>query len=193
MTGKPGDMRKADWRVADVDLSLATRLVRAHHYARGGANTATYLHGIFPVDAFWNEHAKGVAWWIPPTKDAARALAGAGWEGVLALSRLVVEPDVPRNACTFLVSRSIKMIDRARWPVLVTYADEWRGHKGGIYKGCGFVLDGRTKPEAVYTIKGRMMGRKRGPRTYTHAEMLAAGAVFEGRFAKLRYVMRAPA
>lgn len=70
----PGLFRKADWRVRSVDMDVARRLVEAHHYTRGAANTATYLHGLFAVDAFWQGECVGVAWWIPPTKTAARAL-----------------------------------------------------------------------------------------------------------------------
>jgi hypothetical protein len=46
---------------------------------------------------------------------------------VLALSRLAVDDAAPGNAATFLMSRSIRAVDRARWPHLVTYADKWRG------------------------------------------------------------------
>jgi len=118
------------------------------------------------------------------------ALAGERWQGVLALSRFVIEPDVPRNASSFLLSRSMRLIDRDRWPFLVTYADTWRGHTGAIYKATGWSFDGMTKPEAVYTLRGRMTSRKAGGRTRTHAEMIAMGAVCEGRFAKARFVLR---
>jgi hypothetical protein len=69
-------------------------------------------------------------------------------------------------------------------------ADEWRGHKGKIYYGAGWEYCGETKPEAVYTINGRMVARKAGGKTRTHAEMLGLGAVFEGRFKKHRFCLR---
>lgn len=184
-------LKRKDWVVAAAERDIALRLCRAHHYARGASNTATYIHGIFPADAFWMENCKGVAWWLPPTKPAARAWAGDAWQGVLALSRLVIEPDVPKNAATFLLSRSQKMIDRRRWPVLVTYADEWRGHTGAIYRAANWEYAGMTKPEAVYTRRGVMIARKAGPKTRTHKEMLALGAILEGRFSKHRFVHRA--
>lgn len=108
----------------------------------------------------------------------------------MAPNRLAIIPEAPRNAASFLMARSIALIDRARWPVLVTYADSWRGHTGAIYKATGWAEDGQTAPEAVYTIKGRMVARKAGGRTRTHGQMLDLGAVFEGRHAKTRFVMR---
>ena len=186
----PLQLRKRDFIVAGVDMSTAHRdLIEAEHYARGASNTATFLHGLFPRDWLWFSDCLGVAWWIPPTKSAARAIAGNRWEGVLSLSRLAVAPGVPKNACSFLLSKSVLMIDRHRWPFLVTYADDWRGHSGTIYRAAGWTFDGRTKPERTYTINGRMTARKAGSKTHTHAEMIARGAVLEGSFSKSRFVL----
>jgi hypothetical protein len=179
-------LRKQEWVVAGCDQQLAEQLVKEEHYAKGASNTATYLHGLYPAGWYWYAECVGVAWWIPPTRSAAEAWAGDAWEGVLSLSRLAIMPDVPKNAC----SKSVRKIDRSRWHTLVTYADDWRGHDGAIYRACGWEYSGKTNPEAVYTINGRMTARKAGGRTRTHAEMLALGAVFHGRFAKSRYCLR---
>jgi hypothetical protein len=167
---------------------VAERLVIQEHYSRGVSNTATYLHGIFPAGWHWHEQCAGVVWWIPPTKSAAQAWS-QDWHGVLALSRLAIRPDVPNNAASFLISKSVRMIDN-KWHTLVSYADSWRGHTGVIYRAAGWEYCGETKPEACYTLKGRMIARKAGPKTRTHAEMLAMGCVFEGRFTKSRFVLR---
>ena len=164
-------------------------MVERYHYARGASNTATYLHGLFRRAAsFWDTDCLGVAWWIPPTKSAARATYPTDWRGVLALSRLVIAPDVPKNGCTFLLARSRNLIDRQRWPALVTYADEWQGHTGTIYRADNWRDVGRTAPEATFVKDGRMIARKAGPKTRTRAEMEALGAVMIGRFAKRKYV-----
>ncbi len=82
------------------------------------------------------------------------------------------------------------MIPKSRWPVLITYADQWRGHDGGIYRASGWTYEGLTNPEATYTIGGVMTARKAGGKTRTHGEMLALGAVFEGRHAKHKFTLR---
>jgi hypothetical protein len=184
-------LRKADWIVANADQAVAERMVVDHHYAKGTSNTAVHIHGLYPRIWHWYEDCVGVAWWIPPTRSAAEKWAGGRWKGVLALSRLVILPDVPANACSFLLAGSVRRIDRQRWHTLVTYADSWRGHKGNIYRAANWEYCGETKPEAVYTLNGRMVSRKAGPRTRTHAEMLALGAVFEGKHQKARFMLRA--
>lgn len=182
-------LRKSEWEVRPVSIDVARTLIERHHYARGASNTRTYLHGLFPVGAFWDAECKGVAWWIPPTRSAAEATHPENWQGVLALSRLVVAPDVPKNACSFLLARSVRLIDRKLWPCLVTYADDWRGHTGGIYRASNWRYAGKTAEEATFTIGGVMKSRKAGTKTRTRAEMLALGARFEGCHAKHKFVL----
>lgn len=187
----PLQLRKHDWIVAGCAIGIARRFIEHEHYAKGASNTATYLHGLYPRGWHSSEECVGVAWWIPPTRSAAEAWAGERWRGVLSLSRLAIAPGVPRNACSFLLSKSVRMIDRSRWHTLVTYADSWRGHTGAIYLAAGWEYCGETKPEATYTLNGRMVARKAGGVTRTHAEMLALGCKFEGRFPKARFCLRA--
>lgn len=181
-------LRASDYDVRPAPLKVAQRLVREHHYARGGSNTGTYIHGLFRAGEISDDQCLGVAWWIPPTKSAASATFPSDWQGVLALSRLVIVPDVPKNACSFLISRSRKLIDRARWPCLVTYADDWRGHDGGIYRADNWHYVGKTKPERTYVRDGVMVARKAGPKTRRHSEMVDLGCEMVGSFAKSKFI-----
>jgi len=181
-------LRAKDWEVHTVSLEIATRLVELYHYSGGGSNTAVYRHGLFHKGAFFDGQCEGVAWWMPPTKSAALATYPDNWQGVLSLSRLVVAPDVPKNGASFLLGASMRLIDRERWPCLVTYADEWQGHTGAIYKATNWTYVGDTNPEAVYVLDGRMRARKAGPTTRTKAEMLAMGCELVGRFSKHKFI-----
>lgn len=184
-----GRLIKEEWEVRPVEIAAARELVEKYHYARGAANTRTFLHGLFARGAFWETDCVGVAWWIPPTRSAAEATYPKNWQGVLALSRLVIAPGVPKNACTFLLARSVKLIDTKDWPCLVTYADDWRGHTGTIYRACNWQYLGKTAAEDTYTIGGVMTSRKAGGRTRTKSEMAAIGAQNEGKHAKHKYVL----
>lgn len=178
------DKRRA--RVETIPLPTLRQMVSQHHYAAGGSNTATFRHGLF-----YDDILIGGAWWIPPTKAAAKANYDGDWRRVLTLSRLVCLPDAPRNAASFLLSRSVKLIrEDGRFQMLLTYADQWRGHTGQIYRAAGWDYLGMTAREATFVSShGVMMGRKRGPRTLTVAEMRDAGFAMVGRFAKHRYGM----
>lgn len=175
-------LHKADWLIADASLQKATRMVRQYHYAHGGSNTYVALHGLYRKS---NYELCGICWWLPPTRGAA-ARHWPDPEAVLTLSRLVIVPGMPTNAATFLMRRSIKMLD-PRWRLLLTYADPSQGHEGTIYRASGWEYDGLSKPERVYFIKEQMVSRKCGPKTRTHEQMLALGAVCNGSVAKHRF------
>ena len=181
-----GDLRKENWTVREISLDIARDLVKRYHYARGGSNTAVACHGLFHRD--YDDECYGVTWWLPPTRSAAKATYPDDPNGVLSLSRLVIHPGAPRNAATFLLARSVKMLD-PRWTCLVTYADTWQGHTGGIYRAANWKYVGLTKPKWVYVRDGRMMGPKRGPKTLSREQMLANGFEALGRFAKHKYVL----
>ena len=191
MTQDYADRLRADeWCVRAVDLTAATALVRAHHYARGASKSATYLHGLFRGTAAERGTTPlGVAWWIPPTMEAANNVYPSNWRGVLSLSRLVIHPDVPKNACSFLLSRSMRLICRARWPALLTYADmDWQAHRGTIYRASNWTEAGITEAKVQHAINGIARGRKTGSRTYTMDEMAARGAEVVGYHRKIRFV-----
>jgi hypothetical protein len=177
-------LRKADWIIADASLEKARALVVAHHYARGASNTAVAIHGLYRRSDF---ELCGIAWWLPPTRSCAESV-NSDWQSVLTLSRLVIAPDVPKNAATFLLMASIKRLD-ARWKYLLTYADTGEGHTGEIYRLTGWEYQGLSKPQQRYVIDGRIVARKAGPKTRTHAEMIALGATCTGNLSKHKFVM----
>lgn len=173
-----------DWVVGDCELDAARRLILAHHYAGGCSNTATHAHGLFRRRDW---ELFGVTQWIPPTRQAAASVWAVDPDAVLTLSRMAIIPSAPKNSATFLLGRSEKLLGR-RWECLLTYADTWRGHTGAIYRASNWTYLGLTKPERVYLIDGRMVARKAGPKTRTHAEMIALGAEMIGSFPRHKFV-----
>jgi hypothetical protein len=176
-------LRAADWVVRPIDPMVGRALIARYHYAGGTSNTVTACHGLIHRES---GAIRGVTWWIPPTRHAA----AAHWpipEEVLALSRLVILPDVPTNAATFLLMRSAALLS-AQWKCLLTYADTERGHTGGIYRAAGWEERGLSEPTDVWVdAKGRRVARKAGPNTRTHGAMRDMGHVFLGYFAKHRF------
>jgi hypothetical protein len=101
---------------------------------------------------------------------------------------LVLLPESPTNAASFLIGKSIRLIRQdGRWRCLITYADEWQGHDGAIYRATNWEYVGKTTSEATFVRNGRMGARKAGPKTRTRAEMEAEGFEMVGRFAKHKF------
>lgn len=182
-------LRRGEWAVHSIqEHGDACRLIRAWHYSGGAPNSSTFRHGLFRSDLVLHGDAYGVAMWIPPTRSTAESIAGKDdWLGVLTLSRLVIDPGAPRNAASFLMAASIRLIPADRWPVLVTYADTAQGHTGAIYRATNWLCDGPVSAGDLWEKNGRLQGRKRGGRTLTIAEMEDAGYVRQAAAPKIRF------
>ena len=111
--------------------------------------------------------------WLPPPPGAAMALSAApGGAGVLALSRMVA---VPRNERRMqhiskaLYRQASRMIDRGRWPVLVTWSDASLGHTGHVYKCAGWQEDEKRKAVFFEDEHGHRASR------YSNGKIVRAG------------------
>lgn len=181
-------LRSHEWYVADADIRDAKRMVVEHHYAKGGSVTGVYVHGLFNKAT---DNLHGIAWWLPPTRVACESVNKQEWKRVLSLTRLVMLPDTPKNACSFLLARSVRMIKKdGRFVSLVTYADESQGHSGTIYKASNWQYVGRTSatPRWVDPATGRQVATK-STVNRTYERMRSLGYVLEGKFCKHKYVL----
>lgn len=183
-----GRLIAAEWEVLPCLLVDAQEFIRKWHYARGGSNTAVYTHGLYRKG---DNILRGVAWWLPPTRVACESVDKKNWKQVLSLTRMAVLPDCPKNACSFLLARSTKIIfGDGRFTSLVTYADESQGHTGGVYKAANWEYIGRTGPYPRWLdISGKQVAPK-STVNRTKAQMEALGHKKVGSFFKHKYVLR---
>lgn len=179
---------KNSWVVKQISLSLARSFVEQYHYSQGGANTAVACFGLyFKGD---NKTLHGISWWMPPPLGAAKFVDQCNHRGVLALSRFCLVDERPENAGSFLISKSIKLLDTNRWTNLLTYADTALGHNGGLYRASNWLYSGETKAHPIFWDPGKncMVSRKKGPKTYSKKEMIDLGFEHRGNFSKHRFV-----
>lgn len=140
------------------DLRVATRaeilsLVERHHGYRSLGNQMTYCFAVYE-----NGVAVAAFSWQPPPPGSAKAVCPEAPGGVLSLSRMVAVPHEERKMRH--ISRPLRrqmrtLIDRTRWPVLVTYSDEGQGHTGHVYKCSGWTPTVRSKRPVYETEDGR--------------------------------------
>lgn len=183
-----GRLLASEWEMRDCSLAEAQRMVRLWHYARGGSNTRVYTHALYRKG---EEAPYGVVWWLPPTRVACESVDKERWKQVLSLTRMVVSPRAPKNACSFLLARSVQAIKKeGRFVALVTYADESQGHTGGVYKASGWQYIGRTGPYPRWVdALGRQVAPK-ATKNRTKAQMEALGHQKVGAFFKHKFVLR---
>lgn len=185
MTG--AKLQRAEWMVTPCKHAEAVSFIEEIHYAGGAPNTSVARHALRPVGGF---RVMGVALWLPPTKPAAASVSD-NHRGVLALSRLCVHPDAPKNAASFLLGRSMRLIDRSRWPVLLTYADTAMGHTGAIYLATNWTRLGEVPGSDNWIdANGVRRGRKRGGRNIPAREMRELGYTRLPARPKVKFVHR---
>lgn len=124
-------------------LDEVRALCEAHHGYGSAGGVSAYAFVV--VERGTN--IAGYAW-QPPPPNAAATVCPEAPGGVLALSRMVAVPKDERelkHVSKPLREQVKKLIDRTRWPVLVTYSDEGQGHTGYVYKCSGWEATTRRR------------------------------------------------
>ena len=179
---------KSEWTVRVVAHRDALAFIEAHHYARGASNTSTFAFGLFRNSE--PEVLMGALLWMPPIRNAAKSINPTAPAKVLALSRMAVHPWVPRNACSFMLSRAARIIRRdRRYNVLVAYSDSMMRHTGAVYGACGWVHTFTSKPYPAWLDSQGQLVCKKATVTRRHAWMDARYQRV-GPYVKYRWVRR---
>ena len=146
-------MKPTPLDIRTCELSEVERLCAAHHAYGGAGGTAVYCFGVYEDGALVAAFS-----WQPPPPGAALSTCREVPGGVLALSRMVAVPKDQRALRH--ISKPLRvimrrLIDRTRWPVLITYSDESKGHTGHVYKCSGWQPTIKRKSAAYEDDDGR--------------------------------------
>lgn len=146
-------MIEPKYTMTECSLAVVADLCRRHHGYGSAGNNATYAFAVYE-----NDRPIAAYVWQPPAPGAARSVCPEAPQGVLMLSRMVA---VPREARALNhVSKPLRrqmntLIDRTRWPVLLTYSDEGEGHTGHVYKCSGWEKTRRSRRPTYRDATGR--------------------------------------
>jgi hypothetical protein len=153
----------ASWRsacmVRPCSVTEVNRFILAHYLKKRPAIVMLclmMLHRGKPV---------GCVIYSAPPREADKRYNGKTWE----LARLYLLDEIPRNAESWLIGKSVRYIN-THFPgvdVLLSYADPSAGHTGTIYSASNWERDGRTDDERksprcdyVDNRTGKKYGRK---------------------------------
>ena len=182
-------LHATEWRVTPCGHSTAVVFIESIHYAGGAPNTSVATYTLRHIG---DSRIYGVALWLPPTRPAAESVDPTNPRGVLALSRFCIAEGVPTNGASFLLGRSMQLLDRATWPTLLTYADTLYGHTGAIYRATNWTCLGEVPgSDAWVSETGERRGRKRGGRNLSVVEMAILGFTRLPKATKIKFVHHA--
>jgi len=138
----------SDYDVKRIDYRLAMRIVVERHY----------LHRKCPCSAAFglcdtsNDVFGVVTYGVPCSSTLLRGICGEDEaHNVYELNRLWIHPDMSRNAASYLVSHSLKMLDKE---IVVSFADSSVGHVGYVYQATNFIYCGLSAKFVDPKVKG---------------------------------------
>jgi len=171
---------KQDYIVKPMKHRDARPFIARHHYSGGSSAFSQATFGMYEKAS---GDLVGVAHWMPPARGVC---VHFGRSDIMALSRLVVHPDVPKNGASFLIGACMRFIKKNQLAgLLVTYADEGQGHTGAIYRATNWQYDGLTKPSYRWENASGVM---RSALAYRVSEMKAMGWTRSGPYKKHRFI-----
>ena len=188
-------LNKNDYTVESIETSAALSIVIEKHYLHRVA-PCSKAFGIFERGGFFGGTLMGVVCYgVPAYNPILKSICGEEeMNNVYELTRLWIDDSVPKNGESFLISNSLKLLDKE---IIVSYADSSYDHLGIVYQSSNWHFIGLTKPTKDIRIRGmnlhpasvtdKFRGHKN--RTEKLIEMFGKDNIYkDDRTIKYRYV-----
>jgi hypothetical protein len=134
--------------VEEIPPKVAQEIVIANHYLHRRA-PCSKAYGMF--DSI-GQIVGVVIYGVPASSTLLRGICGdEEAKNVYELSRLWISDEVPKNAESWLISRSIKNLDRE---IVVSFADSSQNHYGYVYQAANFFYTGLSAKFKDPKVKG---------------------------------------
>lgn len=142
-------LQKHDARIQPISYALAMEIVVAKHYLHRTA-PVSHAFGLFYPNFI--EPLGVVTYGVSPSSTLLRGICGDEEKNnVYELNRLWIDDRVMKNAESFLVSRSLKFLDRE---IIVSFADTGQNHRGVVYQAANFYYTGLSSKFKDPKIQG---------------------------------------
>ena len=146
-------LNKNDYTVEPIETSAALKIVIEKHYLHRVA-PCSKAFGIFEKGGFFGGTLMGVVCYgVPAYNPILKSLCGKEeLNNIYELTRLWIDDSVPKNGESFLISNSLKLLDKE---IVISYADSAYDHLGIVYQSSNWHYIGMNKRHASdLAIKG---------------------------------------
>lgn len=179
-------LHKADMRIRPISYQLAMEIVVEKHYLHRTA-PVSHAFGLFREGIL--EPLGVVTYGVSPSSTLLKGICGEDEaQNVYELNRVWVDDRIVKNAESFLVSRSMKFLDRE---IIVSFADTAQKHLGVIYQACNFYYTGlsaKFKDPKIQGIEGHHATYAHGLTNEQVKEKFGNKVTFTERSRKHRYI-----
>lgn len=140
---------KEKYIVKSIDSYLCKDWLLNKHYLKR-MTSFTYSFGLFENNLLVGVITFGNA--VPLTMK--KSLFGQKYMNlVYELNRLCTNDNLDKNATSFFISESFKLLPKPL--IIVSYADKSVGHNGYIYQATNFMFTGESHTQLDWKIKGK--------------------------------------
>lgn len=139
-----------DYYIEQISYQQAMQLVIDNHYLHRKA-PCSLAFGLFhktdPMTCLGV-----VVYGVSASSTLLRGICGEGEaKNVYELTRLWVDDGVPKNGESFLIGRTLRMLDKE---IVVSYADSSQNHVGVVYQATNFMYTGLSSKFKDPKVKG---------------------------------------
>jgi len=140
---------KESYIVSPVSYKDAMKIVVDNHYLHR-KSSCSYSFGLIEIST--NRIVGVITYGKPASSHLCKGICGnEESSNVIELTRLWIEDDTPRNAESFLIANSMKLVDKE---IIVSYADSSQNHSGIVYQATNWIYTGLSDKHCKWVIEG---------------------------------------
>ena len=143
--------------IKQIDYRTAMNVVIKNHYLHRTA-PCSIAFGLFErseamSDLFTSDRIVGVIIYGTPSSSSLRGGICGKEESfnVIELTRLWIEDSTPKNAESFLIGNTVRLLNKE---IVVSYAEMQQGHTGIVYQATNWIYTGLSAKRTNWTIEG---------------------------------------
>lgn len=148
---------KERYYIKPISYNLAMEMVVKNHYLHRKC-PCSQAFGLFEpsdtnMDLFNRERLVGVVVYGTPSSSSLRSgICGKDESfNVIELTRLWIEDGTPKNAESFLIGNTLRLVNKE---IIVSFAEIQQGHLGVVYQATNWLYTGLSAKRTNWTIKG---------------------------------------
>ena len=153
-------MSVTEFTVEEIPRKSTVKFIEKHHYSHNVNGVQSLYHfGLYREGNFGLPTMIGAMMYAHPSMPATAAKYNPiNHDKCLELRRLVCIDDTPKNTESYFIGKTLRWLKRnTDKEVIVSFADQYHGHTGVIYKATNFEHYGETSKGTILMVDGKEM------------------------------------
>jgi hypothetical protein len=140
-----------DYEIHAIPYRHAMAMVVEHHYLHRRA-PASFCYGLFESSG---QMVGTIVYGKPASPSLCNGIAGPEESSrVIELTRLWIADMTPKNAESFLIGNSLKMLPD-EFDIVVSFAEIGAGHVGTVYQATNWIYTGKSDRHVEWKLDGK--------------------------------------